>query len=262
MLKALSTCNLVNFFSQVLQQNNLHDYFVIPESVLHLTLRKQLNTQVPLDVSFAFECRNCCTLSPRTALNLTHNSNGCNVEWHLQFAWALSPMIAHYVCNTLYLPLSLFLYPFYIEYKGSFVSTTGRRRRLGRPHKLYIFIISINNRVDIAMSIYAFVCMKLEISEQYRVYYSRVHSTVAFLLVLSLWIFLSLFPSFSLFLSPGGHLQLASCHGCRCCVLQNPTASLQTWRLSDCHKLCSNFCMSSYALFLARPASPPCRTWH
>lgn len=163
-------------------------------------------------------------------------------------------MIAHYVCNTLYLPLSLFLYPFYIEYKGSFVSTTGRRRRLGRPHKLYIFIISINNRVDIAMSIYAFVCMKLEISEQYRVYYSRVHSTVAFLLVLSLCLFLSLFSSFSLFLSPVGHLQLASCHGCRCCVLQNPTASLQTWRLSDCHKLCSNFCMSSYALFL--PASP------
>lgn len=165
-------------------------------------------------------------------------------------------MIAHYVCNTLYLPLSLFLYPFAIEYKGSFVSTTGRRRRLGRPHKLYIFYISINNRVDIAMSIYPSVYMKLQISGEYRVYYSRVSSTVAFCL------FLSLFPSFSLFLSPVGHLQLASCHGCRYCVLQNPTASLQTWRLSDCHKLCSNFCMSSYALFL--PASPrlPCRTWH
>ena len=29
---------------------------------------------------------------------------------------------------------------------------TGRRRR-GRPHKVYIFLISINSRVDIAMSV-------------------------------------------------------------------------------------------------------------
>lgn len=136
-------------------------------------------------------------------------------------------MIAHYVCNTLYLPLSLFSYPFAIEYKGSFVPTTGRRRRLGRPHKLYIFYISINNRVDIAISIYPSVYMKLQISGEYRVYYSRAQSTVTFSSSSSLSFYLSFHPFLSFYLPSGTcNSQVATAAVAACCRTQRSPSRL------------------------------------
>lgn len=62
------------------------------------------------------------------------------------------------------------------------------------------------------------------------------------------------FPlSFPLLLSfPGGHLQLA-----------RNLPRLQTWRLSNCHKLCSNFCVSSAIepSPCQQPLPPLLRTW-
>jgi len=48
------------------------------------------------------------------------------------------------------------------RFVGKYV--TGRRKRF-RPHKVYIFLIRITSRVDLAMSVYPSVRMNAEISE-------------------------------------------------------------------------------------------------
>jgi len=54
----------------------------------------------------------------------------------------------------------------YTRFVGKYV--TGRRKRF-RPHKVYIFLIRITSRVDLAMSVCPFVQMKRsEISETIR----------------------------------------------------------------------------------------------
>jgi len=54
----------------------------------------------------------------------------------------------------------------YTRFVGKYV--TGRRKRF-RPHKVYIFLIRITNRVDLAMSVRLSIClsvrMNAEISE-------------------------------------------------------------------------------------------------
>jgi len=50
----------------------------------------------------------------------------------------------------------------YTRFVGKYV--TGRRKRI-RPHKVYIFLIRVTSRVDLAMSICPFVRMDAEISE-------------------------------------------------------------------------------------------------
>ncbi|XP_041564622.1 uncharacterized protein LOC121467305 [Drosophila elegans] len=42
------------------------------------------------------------------------------------------------------------------------------RNKCSRPHKKYIFLIRINSRVDLAVSVCASVCMNVEISETIR----------------------------------------------------------------------------------------------
>jgi len=53
----------------------------------------------------------------------------------------------------------------YTRFVGKYV--TGRRKHF-RPHKLYIFLIRITSRVDLAMSVCPFVRMNAEISETIR----------------------------------------------------------------------------------------------
>jgi len=54
----------------------------------------------------------------------------------------------------------------YTRFVGKYV--TGRRKRF-RPHKVYIFLIKITSRVDLAMSVCPSVRMNAEISETMRV---------------------------------------------------------------------------------------------
>jgi len=54
----------------------------------------------------------------------------------------------------------------YTRFVGKYV--TGRRKRF-RPHKVYIFLIRIISRVDLAMSVCPSVRMNAEISESMRV---------------------------------------------------------------------------------------------
>jgi len=54
----------------------------------------------------------------------------------------------------------------YTRFVGKYV--TGRRKRF-RPHKVYIFLIRITSRVDLAMSVCPSVRMNAEISETMRV---------------------------------------------------------------------------------------------
>jgi len=53
----------------------------------------------------------------------------------------------------------------YTRFVGKYV--TGRRKRF-RPHKVYIFMIRITSRVDLAMSVCPSVRMNAEISETIR----------------------------------------------------------------------------------------------